>query len=64
VPEDQLSEIGRRGRRLDERVPGEGLGIAIATDIAETAGGALELRNSRKGFMVTLNLQAPGRVSR
>lgn len=61
VPEDQISEIGRRGRRLDQRAPGEGMGVAIATDIAETAGGTLELRNSGKGFMMTLNLQAPGR---
>ena len=61
VPEDQISGISRRGRRLDERLPGEGLGIAIASDIAETAGGTLELRNSGNAFMVTLNLQAPGR---
>lgn len=61
MPEDQISGISRRGRRLDERLPGEGLGIAIASDTAETAGGTLELRNSGNGFMVTLNLQAPGR---
>lgn len=56
VPEVWLSAIARRGRRLDEKVPGEGLGIAIAADMAEVAGGRLELRNVAQGFVAELNL--------
>lgn len=55
VPEDRLAEIGQRGRRLDERLPGDGLGIAIATDIIAATGGTLELRNEPEGFAAVLH---------
>ncbi len=56
VPEEQLEHISRRGRRLDERTPGDGLGIAIAADVAEAAGGKLELHNTAQGFAAVLDL--------
>lgn len=56
VPDDRLAEIARRGRRLDERLPGDGLGIAIATEIAAAAGGRLELRNGADGLEAALGL--------
>ncbi|MGE3148086.1 MAG: ATP-binding protein [Pseudorhodoplanes sp.] len=56
VPEAWLSDIARRGQRLDESVSGEGLGIAIAADMAEAAGGLLEVRNGATGVTATLDL--------
>lgn len=58
VPEESLAEIARRGRRLDERMPGEGLGIAIAADVVAAAGGGLELRSRTQGFEAVLDLPA------
>lgn len=56
VPNDRLAHLGQRGRRLDERLPGNGLGIAIAADIVAVAGGGLELRNSEQGLEVVIDL--------
>ncbi|MGE0279540.1 MAG: ATP-binding protein [Rhizobiaceae bacterium] len=56
VPEESLAEIARRGRRLDERMPGEGLGIAIAAGVIAAAGGGLELRSGTQGFEAVLDL--------
>jgi signal transduction histidine kinase len=58
VPEAHLEEILRRGRRLDAE--GTGLGLALAQDILDAAGGALDLRNRAGGFEVTLVLPAAG----
>lgn len=64
VPQDRLAEIGRRGRRLDESLPGDGLGIAIATEIAAAAGGRLDLRNGAEGLEAVLDLPSAERGSR
>lgn len=61
VPEGHLAEIGQRGRRLDERLAGDGLGIAIATDVIAAAGGGLELRNGAQGFEAVLDLHMADR---
>jgi signal transduction histidine kinase len=58
VPEDRLADIRQRGRRLDERLPGEGLGIAIAADVAAAAGGGLEVRNGARGLEAVIDLPA------
>ena len=41
-----LESLGARGRRADESVPGYGLGLAIARDIVEHAGGHLAFARS------------------
>lgn len=56
VPAESLTEIGQRGRRLDEQLPGDGLGLAIASDIVEAAGGHIDLRNGPEGFEAMLDL--------
>ena len=49
VPEDKISVILQRGRRLDETKKGSGLGLAIARDIAMAYGGDLNLHSSTLG---------------
>ncbi|HSI57843.1 MAG TPA: sensor histidine kinase [Ideonella sp.] len=49
IPELQIDEATRRGRRFDETTEGDGLGLAIVCDIAETYGGRLALASSALG---------------
>lgn len=49
IPAPQMEEAMRRGSRLDERIEGNGLGLAIVCDIAETYGGQLTLSRSGLG---------------
>ncbi|MEA5160649.1 HAMP domain-containing sensor histidine kinase [Cereibacter johrii] len=53
-----IEAIRARGVRFDTRSGGHGLGLAIAGDIVETAGGELRLRNLSPGFGATLILPA------
>jgi signal transduction histidine kinase len=58
-----LETLTERGVRADESVPGAGLGLAIARDIAEGYGGALRLGRSARlgGFLAEVTLPAhPG----
>ena len=57
VPEDQLRQLGQRGLRLDEQVPGHGLGLAIVTELLQRYRGHIELTRARMGGLrVVLNL--------
>lgn len=58
APPDAIERMRARGERLDARFPGQGLGLAIAADIAEAAGGALDLANAAPGLEATLLLPA------
>ena len=56
APPEALERMRARGERLDAGFPGQGLGLAIAADIAEAAGGALDLADGGPGLVATLLL--------
>lgn len=58
IPEARLHDLSDRGARLDMAGPGTGLGLAIAREIAEAAGGSLELTNRARGLRVRLGIPA------
>lgn len=57
IPEHRMSEVLRRGFRLDEKVQGSGLGLDIAQDIVGLYRGSIRLeRATRGGLSVHLDL--------
>jgi signal transduction histidine kinase len=63
VSESDRAHVMRRGTRLDESVPGSGLGLNIARGIVEAYGGKMALESSASGGLgVRLSLpRQPGR---
>ncbi len=55
----QLQQAAQRGRRFDESIEGNGLGLAIVCDIAETYEGHLELEHGTQGGLLA-RLRLPG----
>lgn len=49
LPAEQRGTAIKRGERLDESVPGSGLGLSIVSEIAELYGGELKLGESELG---------------
>jgi signal transduction histidine kinase len=49
IPETHRQEVIKRGRRLDEEVPGSGLGLDIVRDIAELYRGSFHIEQSGLG---------------
>lgn len=59
IPAAKAAEVLRRGRRLDEEAPGNGLGLDIVQDLAGLCRGALTLdRSPLGGLRATLDLPA------
>lgn len=63
LPDDARERVFSRGTRLDEAVPGNGLGLAIVRDLAELYGGRVGLeRSPLGGLRVRLELPAARRA--
>lgn len=58
IPAHQLDDLLARGGRLDAAGPGAGLGLAIATEIVEAAGGDLRLSPGAEGLEASLTIPA------
>lgn len=57
IPEEQMMSLGTRGLRLDQTLPGYGLGLAIAAEILEINMGSMAFSHAKgSGLMVTINL--------
>lgn len=56
IPQARLETLTARGARLDENNKGSGFGLAIASEIAEAAGGRLVLENLSQGLEARLVL--------
>lgn len=57
---DQIEGALRRGRRLDERVPGWGLGLSIVSDLVDVNGGAMSFGpSSLGGLSVVVTIPRP-----
>lgn len=59
VSKEKRAELFKRGKRLDESVPGTGLGLDIVRDIVQICGGTIKLNASKLGGLkVTVKLPA------
>ena len=59
LTETQRAKIGKRGMRLDESIPGSGLGLSIVSDLATSYRGEMSLgASSLGGLLVRLDLPA------
>ena len=49
IPPDQVDTLLQRGRRMDESIPGQGIGMSMASEIIALYGGQLTFDNSPLG---------------
>jgi len=49
IPEDAREALLQRGMRLDENMPGQGIGLAVVSDIAASYGGNITISESSLG---------------
>jgi signal transduction histidine kinase len=54
IPPDKVTDVLKRGRRLDETKPGTGLGLSIVSELAGEYGGRVELKRSDLGGLKAL----------
>jgi signal transduction histidine kinase len=54
LKEEQRAQVLARGERLDETMPGHGLGLSIATKLAAIHGGTLRLERSELGGLAAI----------
>lgn len=57
IPQEQMVSLGTRGLRLDQTLPGYGLGLAIAAEILEINHGSMTFSHAQMGgLVVTITL--------
>ncbi len=49
IPKEQVEQVLQRGIRMDERVSGHGIGMAIVNDICSAYGGTMKISSGRLG---------------
>jgi two-component system sensor histidine kinase PhoQ len=49
IPEHEVARLLQRGERADRRHPGEGIGLAVVSEIVDQYGGSLQIRRSDLG---------------
>jgi len=59
LTEEEVTKVLRRGVRLDEKVPGSGLGLDIVKELVDVYGGSLQLKRSVLGGVLA-ELRLPG----
>jgi signal transduction histidine kinase len=60
IPEEKRGSVIERGVRLDDDVPGSGLGLSIARDIGELYGMTITLgRSDLGGLEVSIKIPEP-----
>lgn len=59
LPADRIDALVQRGASLDESSSQTGLGLAIARELVEAAGGSLELGSGSRGLVASLSLPQP-----
>ncbi|HEY7300206.1 MAG TPA: HAMP domain-containing sensor histidine kinase [Xanthobacteraceae bacterium] len=63
LPAEALDRVFKIGERLDDQVPGSGLGLPIVRDLTHLYGGRIDLdRSVRGGLRATLKLPAAPRL--
>lgn len=63
ISPEAMAQVSKRGIRLDESVPGSGLGLSIVRDLAELYGGTLTLDRSALGGLKAELLLAAAEVA-
>lgn len=63
MSEEEMAQAFGRGTRLDEQVPGHGLGLAIVHDLVESYGGEVSLARSSDLGGLCVHVALPVRVS-
>jgi signal transduction histidine kinase len=64
LPAEARDRVFKIGERLDDQVPGSGLGLPIVRDLAHLYGGQIDLDKSvRGGLRATLKLPAARRFA-
>ncbi|MBK1873899.1 GHKL domain-containing protein [Marinobacter sp. 1-3A] len=56
VKAHEMSSLGQRGLRLDEQIPGHGLGLAIVSEIVERYGGNITFSCTSRGLSVAVEM--------
>ncbi|MEJ2403967.1 MAG: ATP-binding protein [Candidatus Thiodiazotropha sp.] len=60
IPADQAKAVFHRGHRADTRQPGQGIGLAVASDIVTAYGGQIEIAESKVLGGAAVKLSLPG----